>query len=165
MTVPPSPGVANGYSVSLQSLPQPIPVPAASYDETLLRDADQESQDAEAKHYASPNTDRETQFDEDHRPQTPSLPIRNPLRGTPQIGTASSDTFGTKMSIPRVTIARSSDDVFGATSMTAKRRDDNTVVVEDGRTFKKVKAMESKLSQEDLMRYGGRTAPGGVEWF
>ena len=65
------------------------------------------------------------------------------------------------MVVPRISIARRSDDVFGAGPMEAGRDD---AVVEDGSVFRKVRALESKLSQEDLARYGGRTAPGGVEW-
>ncbi len=164
MSVSPGPGVANEFSVSLRSLPQLGLMPAASHDETLLRDTNQRRQEAEAKYDVSPSIRRETQFNEGHLPQTPTLPARNPLRETPQIKTASSDTFGTKMSIPRISIARSSDDVFGAVPVMAERKTDETVVVEDGRVFRKVRAVESKLSQEDLVRYGGRTAPGGVEW-
>ena len=166
MNVPQSPGLANEFSVSLQSLPQPGLTSATSYDETLIRDFGQRSHDLEARHDVSPCMGRESQFKKDgYLPQTPTPPARNPLRVTPQVGTASSDTFGRAMSIPRINIARSSDDVFGAAPVTAEGRNDRTVVVvEDGRVFKRVRALESKLSQEDLIRYGGRTAPGGVEW-
>lgn len=164
-SVPPSPGLANEFSVSSQSTSQPRRTLSTSHDETLIRDFGQRSQDLEAKHDVSSCRSRESQSKKDgYLPQTPTPPARNPLRETPQVGTASSNTFGRKMSIPRINIARSSDDVFGAAPVMAEGRNDRTVVVEDGRVLKRVRAVESKLSQEDLARYGGKTAPGGVGW-
>ncbi|KAF7507666.1 hypothetical protein GJ744_010219 [Endocarpon pusillum] len=159
------PGLANEFSASLQSLPQPGLTLATSYDGTLNSDFGQRSQDLEAKHDVSPCRSRESQSKKDgYLPQTPTPPARSPLRETAQVGTASSDTFGRRMAIPRINIARSSDDVFGAAPVMAESRNDRTVVVEDGRVLKRVRAVESKLSQEDLVRYGGKTAPGGVGW-
>ena len=159
----PSPGFVSEISVSLKSLPELSLRRATSVDETIFQDLDWTPEDADAGHDISTTSDLEM---EDcvggHLPQTPTLPDRPSSRETPKVGTASSDAFGAEMSAPKISVARSSDDVFGGGPMPGKSND---IVVENGRVFKRIRAMESKLSQEDLARYGGRTAPGGVEWF
>jgi hypothetical protein len=94
-------------------------------------------------------------------PSTPSLHDKNTAPETPKVRTASSTIFGARMPVPKISIASSSDDVFGSAPVAEKMND---VVIEDGRVFKRIRAMESKLSHEDLVIYGGKTAPGGVEW-
>jgi hypothetical protein len=176
MSVPPSPGLASEVATSLQSLPEQSPLRRAiSFDETLLKDFDwalpfDDDIDVKSRHdvAASSNRKEETHPRGDIRvPQTPTF-----LNGkstanteTSNVGTASSNTFGAKMAVPKISIARSSDDVFGASSSMRCQEPNMAVGTGIGRAFKSVRVMGSKLSQEDLVKYGGRTAPGGVEWF
>jgi hypothetical protein len=159
----PSPGLTCDYSTSLPSLPESGLRRARSFDENMFQELDRTPFDAHDGLAVSPASER------NHNncifsltPQTPTLPDRRYMTETPQVGTASSGTFGGNMSIPKISIARSSDDVFGD-GLTTERR--NEIVVENGRVFERVREMESKLSHEDLARYGRKTAPGGVEWF
>lgn len=162
-SVLPSPGLGCEFSVSLKSLPELDPRRATSFDETIFKDLDWTPLRVDASNHVSP-ADGLEEDDQDVGlvPQTPTFHDGKSAPETPRVGTASSNTFGTRMPVPKISIARSSDDVFGAGPITERRND---VVVEDGRVFKRVRAMESKFSHEDLARYGGRTAPGGVEWF
>lgn len=163
MSALPSPGLASEFSFSLKSLAEVNLRRATSFDETIFKNLDCTLQDVVGRHEVSPVSYREKEdvFDT-HAPQTPSYPEGENTPETPKVGTASSDTFGTTMPVPKISIARSSDDVFGGGSMAEGRHE---VVVESGRVFKRIRVMGSKLSQEDLARYGGSTAPGGVEWF
>jgi hypothetical protein len=163
MSVLPSPGLVSEFSASFHSLPELGPRRATTFDENIFKDLDWNLQNINARHHVSPASVVETETCGGNvLPQTPTFPHRQPAPETPKIGTASSDTFGARIPVPNISIARSSDDVFGASSKIEAMKD---VVVENGRVFKRVRAMESKLSNEDLARYGGRTAPGGVEWF
>jgi hypothetical protein len=175
-------GFPSEFSQSLQSLPKPNPRRAISFDETIFKDPDwkmSRDDDANARHEVSTalHPTRDNSVGSGAVPQTPTLPDhgQQPMAGTPQVGTASSHTFGTKMLVPKISIARSSDDVFGTDPNMAENKRSETrkgaqrtnemAVLEDGNVFKRVGAMEPKLSREDLVRYGGKTAPGDVEWF
>jgi hypothetical protein len=163
MSVLPSPGLVSEFSASLHSLPELGPRRATSFDENIFKDLDWSLQNLNVRHDVSPASVVERKNCGANRfPHTPTFPDRPPAPETPKIRTASSDTFGARMPVPKISIARSSDDVFGASPRIEAMKD---VVVENGRVFKRVRAMESKLSNEDLARYGGRTAPGGAEWF
>jgi hypothetical protein len=133
---------------------------AASFDESLFMDLEWAAPDPHASHEISDGV-LTRDIVGGSVPQTPRLPVHlaTETPKVPTVGTASSNTFGAKMSVPKISIARSSDDVFGA-----YRSSSNEFVIEDGRVLKRVRAVESKLSSEDLARYGGMTAPGDVEW-
>jgi hypothetical protein len=191
LSVLPSPGLASEFSISLQSLPEAGPIKrAASLDETILEDfgwmplTDEDAID-ERRDSGTHESAGEKLDSEDHAiggvvPQTSALSHAHPPR---QIETtsiaaepASPQTFHQKMQVPTINIARSSDDVFTGARPNPRQmmtepegfqwRDRNeTLVVEQGRVFQRVRAMECKISCEDLVRYGGKTAPGGVEWF
>ena len=176
MSVPPSPGPAIDLSTSLQSqTEQGRTRRAASFNESfpkgfdrLLpfeRDVDVPSQhngsaSSKLKEGSRPHSDR-------NDPQIPFFPSGQSTANiaVSDVGTASSNTFGTKMPVPKISIARSSDDVFGAGTSMATQRTDIGPETGIGRNFRSVKAIGSKWSFEDLVRYGGRTAPGGAEWF
>lgn len=176
MSVPPSPGLASDVPTSLQSLPEQSPTRRAiSVDETCSKGFDwtlpfADDIDVPSRHDRSASL----KLKEACRPNSKMNDSRTPsgLTGqstadtaTPDVGIASSNTFGTKMPVPKISIARSSDDVFRARSPMASQRPAKGPAAGIDRSFKSVRAMGSKLSYEDLVRYGGRTAPGGAEWF
>lgn len=163
-SVLPSPGLASQFLVSLESLPELDPGPATSSTERVPKGLGWTPQHV--------NAEDDVGLGSYHRqdaciaggvsliPQTPGF--TNTAPETPKVRTASSNVFGARMPVPKISIASSSDDVFGSSPTAEKITDD--VVIEDGRVFRRIRAMESKLSREDLARYGGKTAPGGVEW-
>lgn len=159
----PDPGHATNSLTALPTLPSPNSRRATSFDENIFQDLDWNLQHVNGRLDVSSASESEKEGLTCHLiPCTPRLPERQMMPETPEIGTASSATFGTRMTIPKIRIASTSDDVFGGDGLVEKETD---FVVENGRVLRRVRAMESKLSQEDLAKYGGKTAPGNVEWF
>lgn len=161
----PNPGLASELSASSQSVPELSPRRVTSFDETIFKGLDWTPQDVDSRLEVSPALDSEKAHSSKALvPQTPTFGDGKSKKETPKVGTASSTTFGAHMPVPKISLARSSDDVFGEGPPPPPTRS-NDIVIEDGRVFHRVRAMESKLSQEDLAKYRGRSAPGGVEWF
>lgn len=177
----PSPGLGGKLSSPLRSLPRLKARRANSFDETIFQDLgwtppfDGDSGNDVSLTFEA---NKENQKPVQGHPRSPTFSHnRQPTRRTPIDGTASSNTFGSRMPVPKISIARSSDDVFRNSSPTfsplrtrrsraeSEDGDCNNAVVENGRMFKRIRAVESKLSHEDLIKYGRKTAPGGVEWF
>lgn len=179
------PGLATGFMTSLRSLPERnLRRRPASFDETTFKDPPDwtpplnRGTEAGSPHPSSASLHlKETAVHgvvHETIPHTPTCAKEgHPTTGTETetpavlVGTASSTTFGTNMQIPKISIARSSDDVFGAAASSTGRQPHDVVGEEPGLdrgSHHCGRAVGSKLSQEDLVRYGGRTAPGGVGW-
>ena len=156
-----SPGLVGGFSSSFQPTLVPDLRRTRSFDETIFRDLDWAPQSIDDRQQLSPmlSTGKEDGLDR-HGTQITTYVGDQIAPGTPRFETTSSHVFGKRFSRLEISLARRSDDVFGGDPISGR----NDTVIEDGQVFKKGRVMESKLSQEDLARYGGRTAPGGVEW-
>ena len=166
-----SPGFASEFSTLLQSLPERNPLrQTASFDETIFKDLDwtpplDDDIDDESQHDGSaPLRLRETTVHGVNKtiPQTPTIPRsqRTAETETPGVCTASSTTSGTRMLIPKISIARSSDDVFGAGSSSTDQKHDVVMEPGLGRGFESVRAMGSKLRRIWLGMVAG--LPRGV---
>lgn len=163
MSVPPSPGLGSEFSARLQPRPEPVLRRAMSLDETIFKDLDWAPQNINDRHQISTVLFLGREGDVHGQcPQTPTLPAEQIARDMPGIERPLSEVFSKGVTLLEISLARSSDDVFGDDTISERRND---TVVENGRVYRRVRAVESKLSQEDLARYGGKTAPGGVEWF
>jgi hypothetical protein len=165
-SVLPSPGLGSQFSISLKSLPEfdasLTPYSSEMVPKSLGSTPEHISAEDDVCPAASHKQDTRVPSVAGLIPQTPALHNPSTAPETPKIRTTSSNVFGARMPVPKISIASSSDDVFGSSPNGENSNDD--VVIEDGRVFKRIRMMESKLSHEDLARYGGKTAPGGVEW-
>lgn len=156
------PGLVGGSSGSFQPTPEPDPRRTRSFDETIFRDLDWARQSISDRQQVSPVLfpGKEDCLNRPE-PQITTYLGDHIAPEMPRFATSTSYAFGKKFSLLQISLARKSDDVFGGDSISERRND---IVIEDVKVFTKGRATESKFSQEDLARYDGRTAPGGVEW-
>jgi hypothetical protein len=169
--VPPEPEVVRKSFASSQLLPETSPRQAISLDDMIFKTLgwgsptesdsqcpDLKSSKAATGSHAWTETSPPTLTSCNDHSTVPTAQAEKPS-GT---GSAGSET---SRSAPQVSVARSSDDVFGREVYGLGLVNNSRETLHFTRNERILHlANESKLSQEDLARYGGKTAPGNVEW-
>lgn len=169
MDITASPGQARASRASSNLLPDLSPGQAISLDELIFKALEWNplvEPGSSSPEFAAPDTVTECHpRDRTGSPPTSSSINEQSTPLTAEAETSCTNSPSSKVLVPHISIARSSDDVFGGAGLSQRAEEgENTLeMADDGRGLR-LRTMISKLSQEDLMRYSGRTAPGGVEW-